>query len=252
MSRSQKVSKWVGESAKLVRTLFDTAREKAPSVVFIDEIDSLCRARGGDKASESTQQILTEFLIQMQGCGSSQEGVLVIAATNLPWDLDSAILSRFQKKVYIPLPEETTRRAMLDMKLAKVWRHDLEPEHVTMLAHKTHMFSARDLDAMVKQAMQVVSLPFLSFEFSDSSRLCADCRNGFERCFVSRGAPLYPSNCFGCFARHASHTVLAQMNPLSGIRLGVCGGARLEEGGAAPRAWQGRARICLGAVGVGE
>ena len=88
----------------------------------------------------------------MQGCGASSEGVLVIGATNLPWDLDAAILSRFQKKIYIPLPDEQTRRAMLELHLEKT-RHDLEAEHLEYLARHTELFSARDLEAMIKQGM---------------------------------------------------------------------------------------------------
>ena len=164
LSAADLVSKWVGESPKLVRTLFTVAREKAPSVVFVDEIDSLCRSRGsGDRQSESTQQILTEFLIQMQGCGSSSEGVLVIGATNLPWDLDAAILSRFQKKIYIPLPDECTRREILELQLGKT-RHDLQPEHIEYLARQMNLFSARDLEGVVKQGMQECAQ-----EFSDAT-----------------------------------------------------------------------------------
>jgi vacuolar protein-sorting-associated protein 4 len=76
-----------------------------PSVIFIDEIDTMCPPRGRGIPSESAQLILTEFLIQMGGVGKSSDGVLVLAATNMPWDIDMAMRRRFEKRIYIPLPE---------------------------------------------------------------------------------------------------------------------------------------------------
>ncbi len=90
VSSSDLVSKWLGESEKLVRNLFELARSHKPSIVFIDEIDSLCSTRS-ENESESARRIKTEFLIQMQGVGKDQQGILVLAATNIPWVLDSAI-----------------------------------------------------------------------------------------------------------------------------------------------------------------
>ncbi len=90
VSSSDLVSKWLGESEKLVRNLFELARQHKPSIVFIDEIDSLCSTRS-ENESESARRIKTEFLIQMQGVGKDQQGILVLAATNIPWVLDSAI-----------------------------------------------------------------------------------------------------------------------------------------------------------------
>jgi SpoVK/Ycf46/Vps4 family AAA+-type ATPase len=74
--------------------LFDMARERAPCIIFIDEVDSLCSARS-DTESESSRRIKTEFLVQMQGVGHSNENVLVLGATNIPWALDSAIRRRY-------------------------------------------------------------------------------------------------------------------------------------------------------------
>ena len=87
MSSSDLVSKWQGESERLVRQMFEMAREAKPSIVFIDEIDSLCTARS-EGESESSRRIKTEFLVQMDGVGSTQGGVLVLGATNVPWELD--------------------------------------------------------------------------------------------------------------------------------------------------------------------
>ena len=103
VSSSDLVSKWLGESEKLVRSLFELAREKKPSIVFVDEVDSLCGSRS-ENESESARRIKTEFLVQMQGVGNDNDGVLVLGATNIPWTLDSAIRRRFEKRIYIPLP----------------------------------------------------------------------------------------------------------------------------------------------------
>ena len=80
------------------------ARDAKPSIIFIDEVDSLCGSRG-DGQNETSRRILTEFLVQMQGVGNDNDGVLVLGATNLPWTLDNAIRRRFEKRIYIPLPD---------------------------------------------------------------------------------------------------------------------------------------------------
>ena len=90
------LSKWVGEAERTVRALFDLARQNKPAVIFLDEIDSLLSARG-DGEQESTRRVKTEFLVQMQGVGKDDTGILVLGATNIPWDLDPAVRRRFQE-----------------------------------------------------------------------------------------------------------------------------------------------------------
>lgn len=93
ISSSDLVSKWLGESEKLVKQLFEMAREAKPAIIFIDEVDSLCSARS-DNESESARRIKTEFLVQMNGVGVDNDKVLVLGATNIPWQLDAAIRRR--------------------------------------------------------------------------------------------------------------------------------------------------------------
>ena len=88
------------------------AREKKPAIIFIDEVDSLCGSRS-EGENDSSRRIKTEFLIQMQGVGNDTKDVLVLGATNLPWALDSAVRRRFEKRVYIPLPDVKGRIAMV-------------------------------------------------------------------------------------------------------------------------------------------
>jgi len=163
ISSANLVSKWVGESAKLVKTLFSLARQKSPSVVFIDEIDSLCARRGEGNKSESSSQLLTEFLTQMDGCGPSTEGILILGATNTPWDLDRAILSRFQKKIYIPLPDPKVRLQMLAIHLRKE-QTNMGEKDMRQVALKAENFSARDLKALVQGALQEVVFDFKNAE----------------------------------------------------------------------------------------
>merc|ERR1711997_835484 len=116
VSSADLVSKWLGESEKLVKNLFEMAREKSPAIIFIDEVDSLCSSRS-DNESESARRIKTEFLIQMQGVGNDNDGILVLGATNIPWVLDAAIRRRFEKRIYIPLPEAPARCTMFKLSM---------------------------------------------------------------------------------------------------------------------------------------
>ena len=118
ISSSDLVSKWMGESEKLIKQLFNMAREKKPAIIFIDEVDSLCGSRS-EGENDSSRRIKTEFLVQMQGVGQNNDGVLVLGATNVPWELDNAIRRRFQKRIYIPLPEAEARAHMLKNKGSK-------------------------------------------------------------------------------------------------------------------------------------
>ncbi len=94
VSSSDLISKYVGESEKQIKMLFKKAGELKPSIIFIDEIDSMCGNRG-EGEQDSTRRVKTEFLVQMQGVGKAVDQVLVLGATNLPWALDPAIRRRF-------------------------------------------------------------------------------------------------------------------------------------------------------------
>ncbi|KAJ9580641.1 hypothetical protein L9F63_024176, partial [Diploptera punctata] len=151
VSSSDLLSKWLGESEKLVKELFEQARTHKPSVIFIDEVDSLCSARS-DNESESARRIKTEFLVQMQGVSKDNEGVLVLAATNVPWVLDSAIRRRFEKRIYIPLPEEHARLLIFKMNLGST-HHTITDEDFVKLAKSTDGYSGADLSIVARDAL---------------------------------------------------------------------------------------------------
>ena len=151
ISSSSLTSKWIGEGEKLVRTLFAVANYRAPSVVFIDEVDSMLTQRKADE-NEASRRIKTEFLVQLDGAGNGRKGqVLVIGATNLPAELDDAARRRFVKKLYIPLPEQSAREALLRTLLGKN-KNSLSDEEITKLSHNTHGFSGADLKALCTDA----------------------------------------------------------------------------------------------------
>ena len=147
------MSKWLGESERLVKNLFELARANKPAVIFIDEVDSLCSARS-DAENESTRRIKTEFLVQMQGVGIDNDGILVLGATNIPWGLDAAIRRRFEKRIYIPLPEEEARRRLFELNIGNILGN-IKPEDLSELAKKTEGYSGADISIVVREALMM-------------------------------------------------------------------------------------------------
>ncbi|XP_071035728.1 vacuolar protein sorting-associated protein 4 [Parasteatoda tepidariorum] len=151
VSSSSLVSKWLGESEKLVKNLFEVARQQKPSIIFMDEIDSLCNSRS-DKESESARRTKEEFLVQTQGVGTDNDGILVVGATNIPWKLDDAIRRRFEKRIYIPLPEEMARIAIFKMNIGEI-PHELNEGDFKTLGKETEGFSGADISVLVRDAL---------------------------------------------------------------------------------------------------
>jgi len=120
---------------RLVKQLFQMAREQKPSIIFVDEVDSLCGTRG-EGESEASRRIKTEFLVQMNGVGNDDTGVLVLGATNIPWALDNAIKRRFEKRIYIPLPGPEARKRMFELNVGTT-PCELTPKEYRQLADKT-------------------------------------------------------------------------------------------------------------------
>lgn len=151
ISAASLTSKYVGEGEKLVRALFAVARELQPSVIFIDEVDSLlCERREGEH--DASRRLKTEFLIEFDGVQSGgDDRVLVMGATNRPQELDEAVLRRFAKRVYVTLPDEETRFTLLKNLLGK-HGNPLSKNDLSCLAKKTAAYSGSDLTSLAKDA----------------------------------------------------------------------------------------------------
>ncbi|CAI1980491.1 hypothetical protein SEUBUCD646_0E01310 [Saccharomyces eubayanus] len=170
ISASSLTSKYLGESEKLVRALFAIAKKLSPSIVFVDEIDSIMGSRNNENENESSRRIKNEFLVQWSSLSSAAAGsnknegtgsnnnndeddtrVLVLAATNLPWSIDEAARRRFVRRQYIPLPEDQTRYVQLK-KLLSYQKHTLTDLDFDELVKITEGFSGSDITSLAKDA----------------------------------------------------------------------------------------------------
>ncbi|PON37784.1 Spastin [Trema orientale] len=151
VSASSLTSKWVGEAEKLVRTLFMVAKSRQPSVIFMDEIDSIMSTRQANE-NDASRRLKSEFLIQFDGVTSNHNDlVIVIGATNKPQELDDAVLRRLVKRIYVPLPDEALRRLLLGHKL-KGQAFSLPNGDLDRLARETEGYSGSDLQALCEEA----------------------------------------------------------------------------------------------------
>ncbi|KAM6939564.1 spastin-like [Xenentodon cancila] len=151
ISAASLTSKYVGEGEKLVRALFSVARELQPSIIFIDEVDSLlCERREGEH--DASRRLKTQFLMEFDGVqAGGDEWVLVMGATNRPQELDEAVLRRFAKRVYVALPGEETRLQLLKNLLEK-HGEPLTLRELRQLARMTEGYSGSDLTSLAKDA----------------------------------------------------------------------------------------------------
>uniref|UniRef100_A0A8C1NGS7 Spastin n=1 Tax=Cyprinus carpio TaxID=7962 RepID=A0A8C1NGS7_CYPCA len=152
ISAASLTSKYMGEGEKLVRALFVVARELQPSIIFIDEIDSLlCERREGEH--DASRRLKTEFLLEFDGVqsGGDDDRVLVMGATNRPQELDEAVLRRFAKRIYVALPTEETRLKLLK-NLRSKHRNTLSQKELRQLARMTEGYSGSDLTSLAKDA----------------------------------------------------------------------------------------------------
>lgn len=151
ISASSLTSKWVGESEKLVRALFAMARELQPSIIFIDEIDSIMTMRSAQE-NESSRRLKTEMLLQLDGVGSGKEDrILVMGATNVPEELDHAIIRRLTTRVFIPMPDFEMRKGLLTKLMGKV-KHSLSSADLATAARLAEGYSCSDLTALARDA----------------------------------------------------------------------------------------------------
>ncbi|XP_024972624.1 katanin p60 ATPase-containing subunit A1-like [Cynara cardunculus var. scolymus] len=157
VSSATLASKWRGESERMVRCLFDLARAYAPSTIFIDEIDSLCTSRGASGEHESSRRVKSELLVQVDGVnntGTNEDGsrkiVMVLAATNFPWDIDEALRRRLEKRIYIPLPNFESRKELIKINLKTV--EVAADVDISDVARRTEGYSGDDLTNVCRDA----------------------------------------------------------------------------------------------------
>lgn len=146
VNSSDFISKWCGESEKFIRHLFRVAKNNRPSIIFLDEIDSLSNR---DHESEGFRRIKTELLVQLSDYQDARPEVSVIAATNIPWRLDNALRRRLHQRIYIPLPNQSIREKLI-RKLLETIPNRLDDDEFYYLANQTEGFSCSDLSYYVR------------------------------------------------------------------------------------------------------
>jgi SpoVK/Ycf46/Vps4 family AAA+-type ATPase len=154
---SNMLSKWFGESTKLISALFARAREQTgPAVIFMDEIDGLCKEGEGDSTSGAERRIVSTFLAELDGMAEKGQPshVIVIGATNRPWDLDGRMLQRFEKHVLVDLPDEAARKAIFRIHLDRAGVGLDREVSLDWLASRTDGYSGRNIDHVCKDAVE--------------------------------------------------------------------------------------------------
>lgn len=208
VSSSDLVSKWQGESERLVKNLFAMARAEEHAIIFVDEIDSLCGSRS-EGESDATRRIKTEFLVQMQGVANRSDGLLVLGATNIPWELDPAIRRRFEKRIYIPLPEAPARATMIRLHLGDT-PHTLGQPDFDRVSEQCDGFSGSDLSVLVREALmeplrtcqQAKQFVPVKLDHRDMLAPCVKYPNcAYCPIKLSDGPPEAPTACNHCGAR---------------------------------------------------
>lgn len=157
---SDVLTMWQGESERNLAAMFERARSQTPCVLFFDELDALAYARS-KSSSASTRTVVNEFLTQLDGLGKNNQGVLVLAATNMPWDVDDAMKrpGRFARQVFVPPPDESAREEMLRIKLTGV---PVESLDLAALAARTPHCSGADIDGLIDLAKESAVLDGLA------------------------------------------------------------------------------------------
>lgn len=151
ISSSSLTSKWVGEGEKMVKALFYLARKMQPSVIFVDEIDSLLSQRT-EQENEGSRRIKTEFLVQFDGVGTGDnDKILLIGATNRPQEIDEAARRRLVKRIYVPLPKKTDRIEMIRI-LIKDFNNSLTEEELGEIADRIDGYSGSDIFNLCREA----------------------------------------------------------------------------------------------------
>ena len=145
---------WVGNSEKNLHQIFELARANTPCVLFFDEIDALGASRSDMKQS-SNRHLINQFLLELDGLESDNDGVLIMAATNTPWHLDAAFRrpGRFDRIIFVPPPDLSARASIFGLKLKG---KPVEKIDYEKLAKKTQEYSGADIEALIDIAIEEI------------------------------------------------------------------------------------------------
>ncbi|KAJ8673618.1 hypothetical protein QAD02_004880 [Eretmocerus hayati] len=163
ITSSSLISKWRGESEKYVRVLSDLAKFYAPSIIFIDEVDWTVSGGANDGAnkSEPSKRFRAELLARLDGLLSMENAnVLLLAATNVPWELDKALLRRLEKRIYVDLPDERARHGIFKTYLKPAL---LEKAQYRLILKDTNGYSCADLKLLCKEAWMMQLRPVWAY-----------------------------------------------------------------------------------------
>ncbi|KAI5651660.1 ATPase family associated with various cellular activities (AAA) domain-containing protein [Phthorimaea operculella] len=153
VSCSTIINKWRGESEKIVKVLFEMASYYSPSIIFIDEVETLASDRSAPGEHEASRRLKAQLLTELDGIGQHEGVVFLLANTNMPWDLDPAMLRRLEKRIYIPLPDFKTRVELFE-KFLGVKNIEMVPKvDFQELARKTEGYSGSDIKLVCKEAL---------------------------------------------------------------------------------------------------
>ncbi|MBI3576760.1 ATP-binding protein [Candidatus Gottesmanbacteria bacterium] len=145
------LSSYAGEGEKMLHEMFEIARDNKPSVLFLDEIDAVGMSR--EKTRGVLRTLVNQFLTELDGIESNNDGVLIIGATNLPWEVDTALRrpGRFDKIIFVPPPDKQARIKLFELSLATKPHDDIDYES---LVHMTKKFSAADITRICDEAAE--------------------------------------------------------------------------------------------------
>jgi SpoVK/Ycf46/Vps4 family AAA+-type ATPase len=144
------LSKFYGESEKIISMLFEKARKNQPSIIFMDEFDAIMVTRDSG-VHEATRRVISQLLMEIEGFSTKKdEKVILIGATNRPWDLDDAMISRFQRKIYVPLPDIEARKQIFEIHLKGL---NLSGITLNNLATTSEDYSGRDIANVCREAI---------------------------------------------------------------------------------------------------
>ena len=158
------ITKWFpSDSEKTIKNLFDLARKKKPSVIFIDEIDCILNEKSY-YYNDTIRKIKNEFLLQMKNVENNDEDNIVLGCTNIPWTLDGNIINTFRKKMYISLPDCDARKKMIELNLKDI-SHNLSDQQIEYLAQNTKDFSGSDIYNLIQDAYYEPIRKYMNYEY---------------------------------------------------------------------------------------